>query len=67
MLFIKSGSDLYWDGKKFQTDYHKGIVFGAVMGAMKDVRKASKIDPNCKLEALNHEQWAEISGLPVDA
>jgi hypothetical protein len=63
MLFLKSGSDLYWDGRKFQPDYRKAIVFGAMMGAEKDIKRASKIDANCKLEALNEEQWAELEAI----
>jgi hypothetical protein len=63
MLFLKSGDDLYWDGKKFQPDYRKGILFGSMAGASKDLRRAAKIDDDCKLEAMNEEQWATFTAL----
>jgi hypothetical protein len=63
MLFLKSGSDLYWDGRKFQPNYRKAILFGGMMSAEKDIKRASKIDAECKLEVLNEEQWADLEGL----
>lgn len=61
MLFIKSGNDLYWDGAKFQLNHRKGIVFGAMRGAAKDLRRAAKIDPNCKISSMTDSQWAEYA------
>jgi hypothetical protein len=61
MLFLKSGNDLYWDGAKFQADYHKGIVFCAMMNAVKDLRRAVKADPNCKLLSMTDSQWVEYT------
>jgi hypothetical protein len=61
MLFLKSGDDLYWNGTEFQPNYREAIVFGAVMRASRHLRRATKIDPNCKLEALTECQWMELA------
>jgi hypothetical protein len=63
MLFLKSGSDLYWDGRKFQPNYRKAILFGGMMSAEKDIKRASKIDAECKLEVLKEPQRVEIKAV----
>jgi hypothetical protein len=60
MFFLKSG-ELYWDGAKFQPDYREGIVFAALMGVGKDIRRASALDPNCRVIALTDAQWTEYN------
>jgi hypothetical protein len=63
MLFLKSGTDLYWDGRKFQPDYRKAVLFGSLAGAAKDLRRAAKIDADCTLEAMTEAQWADFTTL----
>lgn len=65
MLYLKSGS-LYWDGKQFQEDYKKSIVCGGAAGFLKDLKKAVRIDPECKIVALSPEHWAEMESGAVN-
>jgi hypothetical protein len=60
MLFLRSGK-LYWDGTEFQSDYRKAVVFGSMSVAGKDILRAIKIDPNCRLEVMTSSQWDETT------
>jgi hypothetical protein len=61
MILLKSGDDLYWNGTEFQPDHRKAILFGAMTRATRHLRRAKKVDPNCKLEVLTEYQWIELA------
>jgi hypothetical protein len=63
MLLIKSGNDLYWDGEQFQPDYRSAVIFTDKIRAEIDLRYASRIDAECKLEVLKEPQRAEIKAV----
>jgi hypothetical protein len=62
MMYIKLGADMYWDGKRFQPDHRKAIVFGSMMASARDLRAAMRIDHNCKITSLSIDHWNEYTG-----